>query len=301
MFAFAIWDARRAGCSLARDRLGVKPLYYAELPGTRRRLRLRAQVAARGSRRAARLAPRRHRRVPDAALHPGAGDDLPRHRTSCRPAHVLVAEKGIGPHVALLGSRSSPATAIRGAKSDYLEELDALLRESVALRQISDVPLGAFLSGGIDSTAVVAYMVETSRRPPLTISRRLRSRGATTSWRTRKRVAAHLGCEFHTAHRHARTSLRCCRSWPGTSTSRSPIRPRCRPTTSRRRRASWSRSRCRAMAATSCGPATPATASNAAEQRARADARPDRGPLAGWLGQALPLSVKGARSLRHLG
>ena len=217
MFAFAIWDALARRLLLARDRLGVKPLYYAELPGTGRGLRLGAEVAARGSGRAARVAPRGDRRVPDAALRPGARHDLPRHRTSCRPAHVLVAEKGSVRTFALLGSASSPATEIPRREEDYLEELDELLRESVALRQISDVPLGAFLSGGIDSTAVVAYMVETSRRPPLTITVGF-DHADYDELSHAQAVAAHLGCDFHTADRHARR--RCAAAQAGVALRR---------------------------------------------------------------------------------
>src|SRR5207253_6306199 len=109
--------------------------------------------------------------------------------------HVLVAERG-----AIRTSRywdlqfTGEGDPLR--EDEYLEQLDALLAESVALRQIADVPLGAFLSGGIDSSAVAAYMVETSPRPPVTISVGFNN-AAYDELDHAKRVAEHLGCEFH--------------------------------------------------------------------------------------------------------
>ena len=88
---------------LARDRLGVKPLYYAEVPGGHR-VRLGDQVAARGPGRAARLARRRARRLPDAALHPGARHDLPRHPQAAAGARARRRARP-GAHLAVLGPR----------------------------------------------------------------------------------------------------------------------------------------------------------------------------------------------------
>jgi asparagine synthase (glutamine-hydrolysing) len=194
MFAFAIWDSRARRLVLVRDRLGVKPLYYAEVPG---------QGVVFGSELKALVedpdVPRDWR--PEAIdayltlLYIPAPMTVYRGIHKLPPAHVLVAEKG-----ALRTFRYWDLTfdgrGDEAREDEYLERLDALLRESVALRQISDVPLGAFLSGGIDSTTVVSYMVETSPRPPVTISVGF-DHGEYDELAHARTVADHLGCEFH--------------------------------------------------------------------------------------------------------
>ena len=194
MFAFAVWDARARRLLLARDRVGVKPLYYAEIPG-------RGLVF--GSELKSLLedpdVPREWR--PDAIdayltlLYIPAPATIYKAIHKLEPGHVLIAEKG-----AIRTSRywdlEFTGDGDPRREGEYLEELDALLRESVALRQIADVPLGAFLSGGIDSSAVAAYMVETSSRPPVTISVGFDD-AAYDELAHAKRVADHLGCEFH--------------------------------------------------------------------------------------------------------
>jgi asparagine synthase (glutamine-hydrolysing) len=194
MFAFAVWDATERRLLLARDRLGVKPLYYAELPG-------RGLVF--GSELKSLLedpdVPRDWRAdALDAyltLLYVPAPATIYRGINKLPPAHVLVAEKGT-----IRTSRYWDLTFTGDGdparEAEYLEQLDALLTESVRLRQVSDVPLGAFLSGGIDSSAVAAYMVETSRRPPLTISVGF-DEARYDELSHARRVAAHLGCEFH--------------------------------------------------------------------------------------------------------
>jgi len=194
MFAFAVWDATERRLVLARDRVGVKPLYYAELPG-------RGVVF--GSELKSLLedpdVPRAWR--PDAIdayltlLYIPAPATIYKGIHKLEPGHVLVAEKG-----AVRTSRywdlEFTGDGDPRREAEYLEQLDALLAESVALRQIADVPLGAFLSGGIDSSAVAAYMVETSRRPPITISVGF-DHAAYDELAHAKQVAEHLGCEFH--------------------------------------------------------------------------------------------------------
>jgi asparagine synthase (glutamine-hydrolysing) len=169
MFAFALWDRNRETLFLARDRLGVKPLYYAVLGDGQ--LVFGSELKA-------------------LAVHPGLARELdplaiedyfafgyiPEPRTIYRMARKLA------PGHTLTIRRGEPVPAPReywdvrftldnpigeaDAQAEFLERL----RESVRLRMISEVPLGAFLSGGVDSSAVVATMAGVSEQPVNTCS-----------------------------------------------------------------------------------------------------------------------------------
>jgi asparagine synthase (glutamine-hydrolysing) len=166
MFAFALWDARRRRLLVARDRIGKKPLVYS----------LRGGVLSFASEMGALLADQEiPREVDEAAIDAYlALGYVPGPLTALRgvqklpPAHTLVFEDG-------------KATLQRYWRLDYshkqelpveewCERIRAALREATRKRLIADVPLGAFLSGGIDSSAVVAAMAETSTEPVRTFS-----------------------------------------------------------------------------------------------------------------------------------
>jgi len=169
MFAFALWDRNRETLFLARDRLGVKPLYYATLPDG---------VLLFGS------------ELKSLVAHPGLQRDLdpfaieeyfalgyvPEPRTIYRgarklpPAHTLVVRRG--QPVPEPGEYWDVSFTLdsRLSEADACAELMDRLRESVKLRMISEVPLGAFLSGGVDSSAVVAIMAGLSAEPVSTCS-----------------------------------------------------------------------------------------------------------------------------------
>ncbi len=169
MFAFALWDRNRETLFLARDRLGVKPLHYALLPdGT----------LIFGSELKSLLA---HDRL-SRAFDPLAVEEyfalgyIPEPRTifagalKLPPAHTLTVRRGerLPAPVAYWDVRftqESPLTL-----EDACVELRHRLTESVRLRLISEVPLGAFLSGGVDSSAVVATMAGVSPEPVNTCS-----------------------------------------------------------------------------------------------------------------------------------
>jgi asparagine synthase (glutamine-hydrolysing) len=294
MFAFAVWDATARRLLLARDRLGVKPLYYAAVPGG----------IVFGSEIKSLLedpeVPREWRADAIDAyltlLYIPAPDTIYRGIHKLPPAHVLVAERGTV-RTSRYWDLEFTGDGDPRREEDYLAELDAHLRDAVRLRLVSDVPLGAFLSGGIDSSTVVAYMVEASQTPPVTIAVGFDHQGF-DEVRHAETVARHLGCEFHALTADPQVAdLLPKLAWhfdePFADSSAVPtyyVSKAARQLVTvalsgdggdelwagyaRHRVEQWEQ-----RARTALGPATRA---------------------AGWLGQALPLSVKGARSLRHL-
>lgn len=200
MFAFAVWDRKNNTLTLARDRLGEKPLYYGWVKGTLVfASELKAIRAFPGfdnaiERRALALF-MRHNYIPAPwsiyehiwKLPPGCwvqfSIDSPKDRGDVRAYWSLraVAETGL----------REPFT---GTESEAVDTLDRLLRESVSRQMIADVPLGAFLSGGLDSSTVVALMQAQSSRPVKTFTIGFHE-GDYDEAQQAKAVAQHLGCE----------------------------------------------------------------------------------------------------------
>jgi len=161
MFAFALWDARRQRLLLGRDRLGIKPLY---LWNDGRRLifasEAKAILALPGM--SAELDP-----APLSAYlmlgYVPAPQSIFRGLRKLAPATVLSAERG------QVGERRYwrvPAEIDRTpSEEEWIERVRARLEQSVRMQMVSDVPIGAFLSGGVDSSAVVAFMSAASDRP----------------------------------------------------------------------------------------------------------------------------------------
>lgn len=166
MFAFAIWDAHRQTLLLARDRVGKKPLYYADVGG---RLifgsELKAVVA--------------HPAVPRALDEQAVADyftyqyipapkTIFRHVRKLRAGHyLLVTPQGAREHE--YWDIDFSQTEQR-SEDEWCERLLTSLRGAVDDRLMSEVPLGAFLSGGVDSSAVVAMMSRIAQRPVTTAS-----------------------------------------------------------------------------------------------------------------------------------
>ncbi len=194
MFAFALWDGHARRLLLARDRVGVKPLYYAEIPGV---------GIAFGSEIKSLLedpdVPRQWQAEAIdsylSLLYIPAPQTIYTAIQKLPPAHILVAENG-RTRITRYWNLEFTGEGDPAREDSYLEELDALLTEAVRLRLVSDVPLGAFLSGGIDSSTVVAYMRETSATRPVTISVGF-DHDAYDEAAHAETVARHLDCEFH--------------------------------------------------------------------------------------------------------
>jgi asparagine synthase (glutamine-hydrolysing) len=168
MFAFALWDATRRRLFIARDRLGIKPLYYLEHRG---RLIFASEIKA-------------------ILQHPGVTADLNMEALS----HFLSLKYVPAPQTMFAGIHALPPghaitcdgqkmevrsywrlSFARGENYNLPEEecadrLEELLRECVKLHLVSDVPFGAFLSGGVDSSTIVALMSQLLDKPVKTFS-----------------------------------------------------------------------------------------------------------------------------------
>jgi asparagine synthase (glutamine-hydrolysing) len=169
MFAFALWDRKDRVLTLARDRLGIKPVFWGHASGT---FVFGSELRA-------------------LTCHPGFARDLdtdaatlfalrgcvPAPRSIYRDAHKLepgtrlsyavdTGEHTITRFWSLLHTAEHGiAHPFRGDRRDAANELDHLLQNAVGCRMVADVPLGVFLSGGIDSTTVAALMQEQSATP----------------------------------------------------------------------------------------------------------------------------------------
>jgi asparagine synthase (glutamine-hydrolysing) len=168
MFAFAVWDLRRKRLLLARDRLGIKPLYYTDRGG---RLVFGSEIKALLQHPAVEARP-----DVESLDHFLSLKYVPAPRTmfdgiqALPPGGLLVCDAA-GPKVRSYWQLSFTArTSGHRSEHSYAEELTALLRDSVEQHLVSDVPFGAFLSGGIDSSTIVALMSEFLNAPVKTFS-----------------------------------------------------------------------------------------------------------------------------------
>ena len=215
MFAFALWDAGERVLHLVRDRLGEKPLYYGRVGGA---LVFASQLRA-------------------LRAHPGAGAALEVDRDAL--SAYLRLNYVPAPHSIYRSVRKLPAGSmltLRAGDADTLPEpqsywplgevvekiradglppitdeeatdrLDVLLRDAVRLRMHAEVPLGAFLSGGIDSATVVALMQAQSDRPVRTFTVGFDDRRLDESAHARA-VARHLGTDHTEIQLSARAAL----------------------------------------------------------------------------------------------
>ena len=196
MFAFALWDRDERTLLLARDRFGEKPLYYGKAGGV---FLFASELKA-------------------LRAHPAFNTEIDRDALACYlqfncvpapysiyrgihkllPGTLLRYKSGDISISAFWSARTCVERAIsqpfRGSETEALEELDWLLRDAVRLRMHSDVPLGAFLSGGIDSSLIVALMQAQSSRPVRTFTIGFHDEAYDEAVDART-VARHLGTE----------------------------------------------------------------------------------------------------------
>lgn len=179
IFAFGVWDVQERRLLLARDRLGVKPLYYGVSGGTflfaseLKALRAFPGFEASVDRGALALLMRHHYIPAPHSIHLGAKKLLPGRLLRVEPASRDSRGWNLR-ETTYWSARECHERAwqdpFRGSMDEASLDLEGLLRRAVTAQMVSDVPLGAFLSGGIDSSVVVALMQEASSRPVKTFS-----------------------------------------------------------------------------------------------------------------------------------
>ncbi len=201
MFALALWDRRDRRLHLVRDRFGEKPLYYGWVGDTLafaselKAIRALPGFSPELDREAVALY-LRHNCIPGThSAYRGIAKLLPGHRVEvavddgpgarCAPVPYWSARD------AVLAARADP---LEGTDAELVDRLEDVLGRSVAARMVADVPVGAFLSGGIDSSVIVALMQQASDRPVRTFTIGFEDRAFDESSDARA-VAAHLGTD----------------------------------------------------------------------------------------------------------
>ncbi len=202
MFAFAVWDKQTRQLTLGRDRLGEKPLYYGWqgqgeqavfLFGSELKA-LRAHPAFENSiNRGALNLQLRHNYIPAPySIYNG----IAKLRQGCLLT-VSLQQREAKEWVywsALQVAESGVAKPFTGSDEQAVDELERLLKSAVQQQMMADVPLGAFLSGGVDSSAIVALMQAQSSRPVKTFTIGFHEEGYNEAVHA-KAVAQHLGTE----------------------------------------------------------------------------------------------------------
>ncbi len=193
MFALAIWDERKQELILARDRVGIKPLYYSIIGnGMAFASEIKALL--------------RYPKV-DRELNPEALNayfmlgyipnpiSIYKNVHKLKPGHVLIWRDG---QINLQEYWKLPMefNEVNQPEDELLDNLQALIEDAVRLRLISDVPLGVFLSGGVDSSIVACTMSKFSSQPVKTFSIGFKE-SEYNELRYARRVAEHIGAEHH--------------------------------------------------------------------------------------------------------
>jgi asparagine synthase (glutamine-hydrolysing) len=197
MYGFAIWDQRRQTWLLARDRLGVKPLYYTQQQGM---LIFASEIKA-------------------LLAHPLISTDLnaeamaqyltfkttPAPNTmfagiqKLPPGHILTADRNGNCRVQRYWDATSPSSPVPSRFDEHqaVKDVRDLFRKAVAKRMMADVPVGAFLSGGLDSSAIVAQMSELGYGPVKTFSIGIRGMPQYSEFPFARQIAKRFATEHH--------------------------------------------------------------------------------------------------------
>jgi asparagine synthase (glutamine-hydrolysing) len=199
MFAIAVWDNHTRKLFLARDRLGEKPLYYTQPTGLfvfaseiKSLLQHPAVTASPNLQAISHYLSLKYTPAPQtmfAGIH------------SLPPGHYLIASAdgiSIKQYWDIPFGTSEDERSNIKSDAEYADELLSLLRESVRLRLRSDVPFGAFLSGGLDSSTIVALMAQQLNDPVNTFSVGFDGAGSNDELPYAHLVAQHFGCKHHT-------------------------------------------------------------------------------------------------------
>lgn len=214
MFAMALWDRAERRLHLIRDRLGVKPMYWGDFGGTflfaSELKALRIQDGWRPALdRNALVAYLRYRHVPGPGSIYHGVNKLP-------PGSILTLAAGRQPAVNAYwtledATRAGQVARFQGNEKEAVDALDGVLRDAVRRSMVADVPLGGLLSGGINSSAVLALMQASSNRPVRSFSIGF-DEPAYDEARHAAAVARHLGTEhteLHVSPQHARDIIPC--------------------------------------------------------------------------------------------
>ena len=202
MFAFALWDRESRRLHLARDRIGEKPLYYGwagrafVFASELKAVKLHPDFSAEVDRNVVALFLRYGFVPAPYSIYRGVSKLLPGTILTV-DSHAPGAGRRIAP-IVYWSAKEAAERGVRepfsGGEQDAADRLDELLRDAVGRRMVADVPLGAFLSGGIDSSTVVAQMQAQASRPVKTFTIGF-PEGAYSEAACAKAVAEHLGTE----------------------------------------------------------------------------------------------------------
>jgi asparagine synthase (glutamine-hydrolysing) len=176
MFAFAVWDREQRTLTLARDRMGEKPLYYGHLPGgdfvfasELKALRVHPNWQGEINRDALTLLMRHNAIAAPHSIYKGIYKLKPGHwltlNVNGRPAQGLGEQKAYWNMAEVARTQRALGLAAPLSDEEAVTRLEQVLDEAVQGQMMADVPLGAFLSGGVDSSAVVAMMCKHSSQP----------------------------------------------------------------------------------------------------------------------------------------